>query len=66
VAPQRERDGLPLRLPLQIQDELVFEVRAELAEGRAAVVRAEMERARALRVPLRSASGTGADRLSTR
>ena len=56
-----DRQRLPLRLLLQIHDELVLETPAEAAEEHARIVRDEMERALALRVPLRAEVGIGPD-----
>jgi DNA polymerase I len=56
-----DRDGLPLRLLLQIHDELVFEAPEEVAEEQAGVVCEEMERAMTLRVPLRAEAGIAQD-----
>ncbi len=56
-----DKDRLPLRMLLQIHDELVFEAPAAEAEPLAAIVRDEMERALDLRVPLRADAGIGPD-----
>jgi DNA polymerase-1 len=56
-----DQDRLPMRLLLQIHDELVLETPAELADQHATVVREEMERAITLRVPLRAEAGVGLD-----
>ncbi|MDQ3700926.1 MAG: DNA polymerase I [Chloroflexota bacterium] len=61
-----DRDALPLRLLLQIHDELVLESPTELAAEHAALVREEMERAMTLRVPLRADVGVGADWMSAK
>ena len=61
VARRIDADRLPLKLLLQIHDELVFESPRELAEAHAEIVVAEMERAMVLRVPLRCSAGIGAD-----
>jgi DNA polymerase-1 len=61
-----DRRGLPLRLLLQIHDELVLESPAEAAEENAAIVREEMERAMELKVPLRAEVGIGADWMSAK
>ncbi|MBM3457779.1 MAG: hypothetical protein FJX77_04510, partial [Armatimonadetes bacterium] len=61
-----DRDRLPLRLLLQIHDELVFEAPASDAADLAAIVRAEMEGAMELRVPLRAEAGVGPDWMSAK
>jgi len=61
-----DREGLPLRLLLQIHDELVLETPADRAEEHAALVREEMERALTLRVPLKAEAGIGDDWMSAK
>jgi DNA polymerase-1 len=61
-----ERDGLPLRLILQIHDELVLEGPAGQAAALADAVRDEMERAMTLRVPLKAEVGVGRDWMSAK
>jgi DNA polymerase-1 len=61
-----DRERLPLKLLLQIHDELVFETPAESAEAHAAIVRDEMERALELKVPLRAEAGIGGDWMSAK
>ncbi len=61
-----DRDRLPLKLLVQIHDELVFEAPAEGAEEQAALVIREMERAMNLNVPLRAEAGIGPDWLSAK
>jgi DNA polymerase I len=61
-----DRDRLPLRMLLQIHDELVFETPTAGAEEHAAIVREEMERAMTLRVPLKAETGIGADWMSAK
>jgi len=61
-----DRDSVPLRLLLQIHDELVFEAPRESAEGLARCVREEMESAMELRVPLRAECGWGSDWMSAK
>lgn len=61
-----DRDGLPLKLLLQIHDELVLETAAEAAQACASAVREEMEGALALRVPLKAEAGIGADWMSAK
>lgn len=56
-----DRDRLPLKLLLQIHDELVLESPASQAEEHAAIVREEMERAMQLRIPLKADAGIGPD-----
>ena len=54
-----DKDRLPMKMLLQIHDELVLETPAALAETYAAVVCEEMEKAMSLRVPLRTEAGIG-------
>lgn len=54
-----DREGRPVRLLLQIHDELIFETPAQAAEEQAVALKQEMERAMALRVPLRVDCGIG-------
>ena len=54
-----QQSGLPARLLLQVHDELVFEVRRELAEDLIAHVRELMSGAAELRVPLKVDAGIG-------
>lgn len=61
-----DRERLPLRLLLQIHDELVFEAPESEAAAQAELVREEMERALSLRVPLRAEAGIGADWMSAK
>ena len=61
-----DQDGLPLKLLLQIHDELVYETPESFAETHAAVVREEMEGAMALRVPLRTEVGIGDNWMSAK
>ena len=61
-----ERDGLPLKLLLQIHDELVYETPDSLADDHAAVVRDEMEHAMDLRVPLLTDVGIGDNWMSAK
>ncbi len=56
-----EKERLPLKMLLQIHDELVFETPAEMADEHAAIVRDEMERAMKLKVPLKAEAGAGPD-----
>ncbi|MFN3650428.1 MAG: DNA polymerase I [Armatimonadota bacterium] len=56
-----EREDRPLRLLLQIHDELVFETPEALAQEHAALVCEEMERALELRVPLKAEAGIARD-----
>ena len=53
------RDKLPLKMLLQIHDELVLETPETLAAEHAAIVCEEMENAMSLRVPLRTEAGIG-------
>jgi len=59
-----DRDNLPLKMLLQIHDELVLETPAERAQEFAEIVCAEMERAMTLSIPLRAEAGIGYDWLS--
>ncbi len=61
-----ERDGLPLKLLLQIHDELVYETPDSLATEHAAIVRDEMEHAMDLRVPLLTDVGIGDNWMSAK
>ena len=54
-----DRDKLPLKMLLQIHDELVLEIPEALAEEHAKIVCKEMEDAMSLRVPLRTEAGIG-------
>ncbi|WP_147094264.1 DNA polymerase I [Swaminathania salitolerans] len=55
------QSGLDARMLLQVHDELLFEVRADQAADLAAFVRAEMEQAASLSVPLVVETGTGSN-----
>jgi DNA polymerase I len=61
-----DRDRLPIKLLLQIHDELVFEAPSSEAKPLAAIVQEEMERAVALNVPLRAEAGIGPDWMSAK
>ena len=61
-----EREGLPLKLLLQIHDELVYETPDSLTDDHAAVVRDEMEHAMDLRVPLLTDVGIGDNWMSAK
>ena len=54
-----DKDRLPLKMLLQIHDELVLETPEALAAEHAAIVCEEMENAMSLRVPLRTEAGIG-------
>lgn len=54
-----DKDQLPMKMLLQIHDELVLETPVELAETHAAIVSEEMENALSLRVPLCTETGIG-------
>lgn len=56
-----DNDKLPMKLLLQIHDELIFESPQREAAACAEVVREEMEQAMALRVPLKAEAGIGED-----
>jgi DNA polymerase-1 len=51
--------GLPARMLLQVHDELLFETPRDEAEATLGLIRARMEGAAELRVPLQVATGTG-------
>ena len=55
------RDGLPLKILVQIHDELLLEAPQEVAEAQACIVQHEMESAMTLRVPLKVDVGIGKD-----
>ncbi len=61
-----DRDRLPLKMLLQIHDELVFETPEKGAQERAGLVRNEMERTMKLRVPLKVECGIGQDWMSAK
>jgi DNA polymerase-1 len=61
LARRIEAEELPLRMLLQIHDELIFEAPAERSAELAALVRAEMEAALSLSVPLEAECGVGRD-----
>ncbi len=54
-----DKDRLPMKMLLQIHDELVLETPEVLAAEHAAIVCEEMEKAMSLRVPLRTEAGIG-------
>ncbi len=56
-----DREGHPLKLLLQIHDELIFEAPEERAEECAALVVEGMEQAMSLKVPLKAEAGIGKD-----
>jgi len=56
-----DRDGVPLKLLLQIHDELIFEAPEKEGEACARLVVEEMERAMTLKVPLKAEAGIGRD-----
>ncbi|HEX2037810.1 MAG TPA: DNA polymerase I [Chloroflexota bacterium] len=61
-----EQDALPLKLLLQIHDELILEAPLASATACATAVREEMERAMTLRVPLKADVGIGTDWMSAK
>ena len=61
-----DREDLPLRLLLQIHDELVLETPEEDAPAMAAIVCDEMSRAMSLKVPLECSAGYGYDWFSAK
>lgn len=56
-----ENDALPMKMLLQIHDELVFEVPENEADRCAAIIKREMESAMSLKVPLLVELGQGVD-----
>ncbi len=54
-----DKDKLPMKMLLQIHDELVLETPESLVDAHAAIVCEEMENAMSLRVPLRTEAGIG-------
>ncbi|MAE63034.1 MAG: DNA polymerase I [Phycisphaeraceae bacterium] len=56
-----QRDALPMRMLVQIHDELIFESPAEIAEAHAEIVREEMAGAMDLTVPLKVDVGIATD-----
>ena len=56
-----QREDVPVRLIMQVHDELVFEVRQDLVERVSQAVRERMAGAAELKVPLRIEVGTGAN-----
>lgn len=61
-----ERDSLPMKILLQIHDELVVEAPEADARGMAEVVRQEMQGAMQLRVPLKVETGMGRNWLAAK
>jgi DNA polymerase-1 len=61
-----DAEGLPLKMLLQIHDELVLETPEEFAQQHARIVCEEMERAMILRVPLRAEAGYASDWMSAK
>ncbi len=61
-----DREALPMKMLVQIHDELVLEAPAEQAAALAELVRGEMEAAIELRVPLRAEAGIGPDWMSAK
>jgi DNA polymerase-1 len=59
-------ERLPLKLLLQIHDELIYETPAPVAEEHAGIVMEEMQSAMVLRVPLRCSAGIGQDWLTAK
>ena len=60
------REGLPMRMLLQVHDELVVECPADAADTAAGVLREEMEGAMSLKVPLHTEVGVGRDWFSAK
>lgn len=61
VARRIDEEKLPLKMLLQIHDELVFEAPADRAGELSQLICRQMERAMTLRVPLRAECGAGPD-----
>jgi DNA polymerase-1 len=61
-----DRDRLPMKMLLQIHDELVLEPPDEHAEAHARIVQQEMEQAMKLKAPLKAEAGTGQDWMSAK
>ncbi len=61
-----EREGLAMKLLLQVHDELVLEAPAGAASRMAVIVREEMQSAMRLRVPLKVDVGVGPNWMETR
>ena len=61
-----DHDRLPVKMLLQIHDELVFEAPSSESSSLAAIIREEMERALDLKVPLRAEAGIGLDWMSAK
>jgi len=60
------REKLPMKMTLQIHDELVFEAPESEAEAMAKIVKSEMEGAMKLIVPLRADAGIGSNWLEAK
>lgn len=60
------RDELPIKMLLQIHDELVFESPEELSKEHSKIITFEMERAMTLKVPLKCSASIGYDWLSAK
>ncbi len=60
------RERLPLKMLLQIHDELVLEAPEEAASSMAAIVQQEMENAMSLKAPLKADAGIGSDWLDAK
>ena len=56
-----QKDNPPLRMIMQVHDELVFEVRDEFVDEASVVIRQHMESAARLNVPLTVEVGTGSN-----
>jgi DNA polymerase-1 len=61
LARRVDREKLPMKMLVQIHDELIFEAPADVVEQQAQIVREEMEGAMKLSVPLVVDVGIGAD-----
>ena len=64
VQNRMDRERLPMKMLLQIHDELVLETPEEFVEAHARIVREEMEAAMTLRIPLRAEVGYAYDWMS--
>ena len=61
IAKKINAEHLPLKMMLQVHDELVFECKKEYAEDFGKMIKTEMENAMQLKVPLVAAVGYGAN-----
>ena len=59
ISEKINKESLPLKMMLQVHDELVFECPKNLAEEMGKIVKQEMENAMQLKVPLVASVGFG-------